>query len=582
MRHIPGAQAVLKMGADTMLKKMLALLVMLGAIAAFATPANAWWNPEWTYRKAITVDTSPSGVNVSGPIGRMPVLVRLHDGNFTFGDVLQNGADIRFVDADDKTPLPYHIESFDAATGVATVWVSVPNVQGGAKRQIWLYFGNATAPAGSASKESFDADQQFVFHFAEGPGQAAQDSTAYVNHAAGPVPAVSEGGIIGRSARFAGNAGLIIPETPSLAQAAGQPLTFTAWVKPVAVTGEQTLFQRGELALALADGVPVVRIGAASTSATAALGADRWIHLALAADGTAIRLYVDGVEVAAASAALPALAGPATLGAGFSGDMDEARLSRTARPAAMLLAMAQSEGQASKLVTVSAGAEKAEAGGGTFFFVLSKVEPIDQFIIGLCMVLLVAAIWVIFSKARYLSAADRANAAFMKRYSAMRDELIALDKVPGITPAELKYLQMAPLARLYSAGIEERDILSGLSRGQPLTAQGIDAMRSSIDAQQVAENQILDKFMVILTIAISGGPFLGLLGTVLGVMNTFGGVAIAGDVNVNAIAPGIAAALMATIAGLACAIPALFGYNWLSLRISALADRLRVFADRMV
>ncbi|MGL4438817.1 MAG: MotA/TolQ/ExbB proton channel family protein, partial [Bosea sp. (in: a-proteobacteria)] len=58
--------------------------------------------------------------------------------------------------------------------------------------------------------------------------------------------------------------------------------------------------------------------------------------------------------------------------------------------------------------------------------------------------------------------------------------------------------------------------------------------------------------------------------------------AISGDVNVNAIAPGIAAALMATIAGLACAIPALFGYNWLSLRISALADRLRVFADRMV
>ncbi len=78
--------------------------------------------------------------------------------------------------------------------------------------------------------------------------------------------------------------------------------------------------------------------------------------------------------------------------------------------------------------------------------------------------------------------------------------------------------------------------------------------------------------MVLLTIAISGGPFLGLLGTVIGVMITFAGVAAAGDVNVNAIAPGIAAALVATIAGLAVAIPALFGYNWLITRIKVVSS----------
>jgi biopolymer transport protein ExbB len=98
----------------------------------------------------------------------------------------------------------------------------------------------------------------------------------------------------------------------------------------------------------------------------------------------------------------------------------------------------------------------------------------------------------------------------------------------------------------------------------------------------VDENQKLDKWMVILTIAISGGPFIGLLGTVVGVMTVFGGVAMAGDVNVNAIAPGIAAALLATIAGLACAIPSLFGYNYLNGRISALADQMRVFVDRLI
>jgi biopolymer transport protein ExbB len=88
--------------------------------------------------------------------------------------------------------------------------------------------------------------------------------------------------------------------------------------------------------------------------------------------------------------------------------------------------------------------------------------------------------------------------------------------------------------------------------------------------------------MVLLTIAIAGGPFLGLLGTVVGVMITFAAIAASGDVNVNAIAPGIAAALAATVAGLAVAIPSLFGYNWLNSRIKAITADMRVFVDEFV
>jgi biopolymer transport protein ExbB len=84
---------------------------------------------------------------------------------------------------------------------------------------------------------------------------------------------------------------------------------------------------------------------------------------------------------------------------------------------------------------------------------------------------------------------------------------------------------------------------------------------------------------VLLTIAISGGPFLGLLGTVVGVMITFAAIAASGDVNINAIAPGIAAALVATVAGLAVAIPALFGYNYLGSRIRDISADMRVFVD---
>jgi biopolymer transport protein ExbB len=74
---------------------------------------------------------------------------------------------------------------------------------------------------------------------------------------------------------------------------------------------------------------------------------------------------------------------------------------------------------------------------------------------------------------------------------------------------------------------------------------------------------------------------MGLLGTVVGVMITFAGVAAAGDVNINAIAPGIAAALLATVAGLAVAIPALFGYNYLQSRLDEISTDNQIFVDEL-
>ena len=73
----------------------------------------------------------------------------------------------------------------------------------------------------------------------------------------------------------------------------------------------------------------------------------------------------------------------------------------------------------------------------------------------------------------------------------------------------------------------------------------------------------LESQMVLLSTAVSGAPFLGLLGTVWGVMETFGDVALAGKATLTAMAPGVSAALITTVTGLLVAIPAMFGYNWL-------------------
>lgn len=567
------------------------LLAWLIALLAVSSPAHAqtstgWWDKAWPYRRAVTIDTSSGGANVSGAIGRTVLLVRLHNGNFSFSDALENGADLRVIDADGKTPLPFHIERYDATNTMALLWVSVPSLAGGEKRTIWLYFGNKNAPAGGNIARTYDAETVAAYHFSEAAGKPVADLTANANNAQNAAPAIDESGVIARAARFPGSGELVIPATPSLAMPAAAPFTLQAWVKLDQLAGEQAVFSRGALVIGAANGVPFALIGGQRIQAAAPLKQGEWAHLAFVADASGARLYVNGVEAGAAAGALPALDGPITLGGGagraFTGEIDEVRLSKVARPAAMIAVEAQAEGPGNKLVLVADTAERQSAGGSTFFYVLGKVEAIDAFIIGLCLFILALAIGVMVAKARYLGQVRRGNAAFLKRFRALHEQLRSMKTVEGIGPREQAVIDRAPLAHLYETGIEELELRRKARGSARFSAESVEAMRAAVDAVVVEEQQKFDSWMVLLTIAISGGPFIGLLGTVLGVMNTFAGVAQAGDVNVNAIAPGIAAALMATIAGLACAIPSLFGYNYLNTQISALSDEMRVFVDRLI
>jgi len=153
-----------------------------------------------------------------------------------------------------------------------------------------------------------------------------------------------------------------------------------------------------------------------------------------------------------------------------------------------------------------------------------------------------------------------------------------------IDARERLLVRHSSIYHIYKLGAEEirhRLALEGAKK-HLLSARSIQAIRASLDGGLVRETQKLNKLMVLLTIAISGGPFLGLLGTVIGVMITFAAIAAQGDVNVNAIAPGIAAALAATVAGLAVAIPALFGYNYLVSQVRNATSDMQVFIDEFV
>src|SRR5262245_13240600 len=108
-------------------------LAVLFALAWQSVAHAAWWNEDWAFRKEIGFDLSKAGADIPGNPTDVPVLVRLSLGNFSyFGDAQSNGADLRFVAADDKTVLQHHFERYDAQAQMAFVWVRVPRLVGGA------------------------------------------------------------------------------------------------------------------------------------------------------------------------------------------------------------------------------------------------------------------------------------------------------------------------------------------------------------------------------------------------------------------------------------------------------------------
>ena len=558
--------------------KRLILLALL-ALAGCAEEGTSWWQNDWPNRTPVAVDTSPSGINLSGPIGRTPVLLRLHSGNFSFGESADNGADLRIVAGDNKTPLKFHIESFDPLLGVAAVWVDMPKLAGGEKTPIWVYHGNKSAPATVDTAGTFDPDYILVLHYDEAAGAPATDKTSYKNNPVSGPTSSDDGAIIGRGGKFAGGTGMTVAAMPALATPAAG-FTFSTWVKIDKAEGNMAVFSRDGTVIGLNAGVPYM----GATVAPAALAPGQWTHVAVTSDGKASTLYVGGKAVASGGA-LRAMNGPLAIGgtpsAPFTGTLDETRLSKVARAANIIAADAAGQGPDGKLLSFGKDEEQG-GGGGVLVYILKATPALDWAIIGLCFVLLLAAVAVMIAKNNYLSKSARANRAFLARYRTMEEDLMHIRDLQGVGPGERKLIETAPLAHLYEVGIDELQMRQKRLGDRPLSGEAVEALRAAVDAQQVAENQKLDTAMVLLTIAISGGPFIGLLGTVMGVMKTFGGVAMAGDVNVNAIAPGIAAALLATIAGLAAAIPSLFGYNYLNSRIGAMADEMRVFVDRLV
>jgi biopolymer transport protein ExbB/TolQ len=143
-----------------------------------------------------------------------------------------------------------------------------------------------------------------------------------------------------------------------------------------------------------------------------------------------------------------------------------------------------------------------------------------------------------------------------------------------------------PLFAVYQQGSAELDVrlktLGGEGRKVVLSLKSMEHVKRTLERSVAQESLKLESGLILLAIAVSGAPFLGLLGTVWGVMSTFGGIAMSGSANLQAMAPGVAAALVTTVAGLLVAIPSMFGYNWLVHNLRVQTVELDNFAQELV
>ncbi|MGH1376876.1 MAG: protein TolQ [Alphaproteobacteria bacterium] len=147
--------------------------------------------------------------------------------------------------------------------------------------------------------------------------------------------------------------------------------------------------------------------------------------------------------------------------------------------------------------------------------------------------------------------------------------------------ARVKKSKEDPMLRTFSSGMDEwrAGIVGGVPAKESLQASLRQRVERSMSVAIGRELNHMESGMTFLASVASSAPFLGLLGTVWGIMNSFTAIAATNNTSLAVVAPGIAEALFATAIGLVAAIPAAIAYNVLSNKLNRYADRLEAFTD---
>ncbi len=210
-------------------------------------------------------------------------------------------------------------------------------------------------------------------------------------------------------------------------------------------------------------------------------------------------------------------------------------------------------------------------------YIWDRATPEAKIIIFFLIVFSIMAWFVMFTKAIQMRRAKKLNQLFGAEFKTQKSVLDIYDR--------RVQAEGCPLFAVYETGSLELDARlknPDGSRKQFVSLKGMEHVKRSLENCVAQESLKLESGLILLAIAVSGGPFLGLLGTVWGVMSTFGHIAQQNNATLTAMAPGVAAALITTVAGLLVAIPSMFGYNWLVHNLRTFTVGLDNFAQELV
>ncbi len=558
--------------------KVFKLCLHVFLLCLFSQYAHAWWNEDWEYRKRLVLDTTSSGVQIEAPLLQPRILIRLHLGNFVyFTDLKAQGSDLRFIHSDDTTPLKYTIESIDTVAGIANIWVELPELINNQETIIYMYYGNADARSAQNVDQFWSVDDVVILQFNELAG-VPKDSTAFGHHAISADVTLGVPGIIGAGVGFADTNKLLVGTSNAVDLSAG--FNVSTWIKSSENSSNSHLFSLGELTVNIDNGFISVSVDEKELRSQFPLNIGQWHHVAIAHDQSTAYLLVDGQLNTSIASDISLDLDNIILGAtdsqpGFIGTLDDFRLSTKFQGLDVVKFNALASREDSKLITYSEDESKAASGNnfGLIWTMLDTVRIEGWVIIGLLAILGFLSFDIIVAKAFHLKRVEHKDSLVLASLN---------DNVETNNTGMFNKDDHSPLSRIVSTyNTEMKEIKGNVTNGQS-SAAAIEVIRSALDATLVNVSDELNRKIVFVTMAITGGPFLGLLGTVMGVMITFATISAAGDVNVRTIAPGVAAALTTTVLGLAVAIPSLFGYNYIAGRISKRITAMEVLADKLL
>jgi biopolymer transport protein ExbB/TolQ len=184
---------------------------------------------------------------------------------------------------------------------------------------------------------------------------------------------------------------------------------------------------------------------------------------------------------------------------------------------------------------------------------------------------------IMVAKAVQMQRAKKLNRLFENEFRAQKHPLDVYDRRVNV--------EDCPQFVVYQEACKEVDTRLKTPEGgrkTQLSIKAVEHVKRTLESAVASQSIKLESGLIMLALAVSGAPFLGLLGTVWGVMSTFSGIAHTGSATMEAMAPGVSAALVTTVAGLLVAIPSMFGYNWLVHNLRVLTVELDNFAQALV